>query len=218
MKMKTILTAATISIASFVMGQENCFVTKKGDTVRMFKNNSGKELVYKWNSSTDGDILMVKSSADYFMGKERLTYFRDDKGKRKAINTSKIKEMWFDGKHFIRIPGTKQGATIGDNSTLQEVIFTSSDYIISMRSFSFGVNGITIHNIKTGKNEVKRHHVSRKYNRDKKFFDEELKPKFKDCDEFISQLEANLEVEYEPIQGVHDQRLLFKGISNWECN
>ncbi len=178
------------------------FVTTKGEKIDMYRMQD-----------TEETILNMYSYSDYALTAERL-FYHNKKGKVIKVKQTKVSELFVNNSHYTRL---KIGSTFGLNR-LHEIIVQNDKYILteyfSHSSFYYYLfdkkNDTFIYQKERSKNNTKD---------DIKFAEKLLRPYFKNCQEFITQLDENLSKDYNKVigQGGYSSNMM-EGISNIQCN
>jgi hypothetical protein len=207
MKLLNALTLAIVlaSLTPFAQTtQDNYFLKKDGTKVKMKPNPERKRY-------SAGKAIF---DSDYSLGGQFL-YYIDENDKAQKIAHTKITEMFFNQEHYIS-KGIK-----GDKGMLRlhKVIAKSDKYLLTQYFwdgkyyayvFDNKTNICTDRKIRTGWSKKD----------DRKFLNSTIKIKFKDCKDFIKQLEENVsgdEIYSKLMFKYGQQNFFFFKISNYEC-
>ncbi len=177
------------------------FITLSGEKVKIYRLPNTLEAVFE-----------MGANSDYALTAERL-FYTNEKREVKKIKQKKISELFVGNNYFTRL---KIGNVFGFNR-LHQVLVQNDKYILT----EYFSNGSFYYYLFDKQNEefiYKKKKSSNKTKNDNKFAEKYLKPYFKNCPDFISQLNENLSTQYKKTLGSTVYiSFMTKHISNMKC-
>lgn len=192
-----------IPFVMFAQKEVGYLVSDNDEKIIFYKNPTGEE-VRSNNNVLKGDVNLTAQYVHYF----------NAEGKHKKFAQSKVAEIKFDNREYLKLPIGSLGA-----ERLQEVIAQNDEYLLT--NYYHKAYYFFVFRKDEMKMEEKLQNHSNRMNKDLKLLEKKIEPYFKTCPELIKRIEKGIEDSNYKHEVIDDviivKNNLFRYVSNFQC-